>query len=98
MSFEVWDWRRRNFALYSDVPAERDPQTAHQRGIAGREAMLRDPPASPVPEAIRSAYGGAVVAPYDSAYRFVVPVATDVEPETRMSETATDGVVPFRRI
>jgi uncharacterized protein (DUF1684 family) len=98
VSFEVWDWRRRNFALYAEVRAERDLPTAHQTWISGRDAMLRNHPASPVPEAIRSAYKGAMVAPYDPAYRFVVPVATDVEPETRMSETGTDGVVPFRRI
>jgi hypothetical protein len=38
------------------------------------------------------------VAAYDPDYRFVVPIDRDVEPELRESETATDGVVPFRRM
>ena len=59
--------------------------------------MLTTHPASPVPGAEQSTYPGADVAPYDPAYRFVVQVDTDVEPEVREHATGTDGVVPFHR-
>jgi uncharacterized protein len=98
MSVEVWDWRRRTFALYADVRAHVDPEAAHASWVAGRDAMLRYHPASPVPADERSAYPGADVATYDPAYRFVVPIDEDVEPETLEYTTGTDGVVPFERL
>ena len=66
--------------------------------MAGRDALLRTHPASPVPADRRSAYPGAEVAPYDPAYRFVVAVDRDVEPERREVATGTDGVVPLDRV
>ncbi len=58
----------------------------------------RTHPASPVPAASRAAYEGATVAPYDPAYRFVVPVDLDVPPEVRRVATGTDGVVGLERV
>ena len=49
MSLQVWDWRRRTFALYDAVRAEDDPAAAHARWVEGRNAMLTGHPASPVP-------------------------------------------------
>ena len=72
MSLQVWDWRRRTFA----VRAEDDPAAAHARWVDGRNAMLTGHPASPVPVDLRDRYPGADVAAYDPAYRFVVPVDT----------------------
>jgi uncharacterized protein (DUF1684 family) len=98
MSLDVWDWRRRTFALYAAVRDAADPAAAHRLWVEARDEMLRTHPASPVPPARRPTYPGALVEPYDPAYRFVVPVDTDVEPELREHETGTDGIVPFRRI
>ena len=98
MSLEVWDWRRRTFALYAEVRDHADPRPAHAFWVAGRDALLRDHPASPVPAAARATYRGAAVADYDPAYRFVVPIDRDVEPERREHATGTDGIVPFDRL
>jgi uncharacterized protein len=98
MSLQVWDWRRRTFALYDAVRAEDDPAAAHARWVDGRNAMLTGHPASPVLVDLRDRYPGADVAAYDPAYRFVVPVDTAGEPETYAYETGTDGVVSFSRL
>ncbi len=97
---ELLDWRRRVFALYADVRATSaaDPEAAHASWRADRDELLRAHPQSPVPVCARAAYPGARYAPYDRALRFDLDVDTDV-PEVRLDvPTATDGVVPFRRI
>ncbi len=98
MSIDVWDWRRRTFATYAAVRDTDDPVAAHALWIERRDELLSGHPASPVPAEARSDYPGADVAAYDPAFRFVVPIDTDVEPEIREHQTGTDGVVPFRRI
>lgn len=98
MSLDVWDWRRKTFALYADVRAQADSATAHAHWVEKRTTLLRTHPASPVPADDRRSYTGAIVADYDPAYRFVVPLDRDVETETREHVTGTDGVVPFERI
>ena len=95
--WDVLDWRSRVTALYADVRAATDPAEGHATWVAGRDALLRTHPASPVPADRRSAYTGAEVGPYDPAYRFVVAVDRDLEPERREVATGTDGVVPLDR-
>lgn len=97
-AFEVLDWRRRAALLYQDVRHDDTPASGHEIWVRGRDELLRTHPASPVAAAERSAYPGTDVAPYDPAFRFVVPVDTDVEPERREIPTGTDGVVPMDRI
>ncbi|WP_296666801.1 DUF1684 domain-containing protein, partial [Demequina sp.] len=58
--------------------------------------LLRDHPASPVPDHARASFIPEV-APYDPAFRFVVPVLP-ADPERREVPTASDGVVPFERV
>src|SRR3569833_445077 len=65
---------------------------------AGRDALSGTHPDSPVDVGTRASFTGVPVAPYDPALRFVVPVATDVEPERREVPTAADGVVVLDRI
>jgi uncharacterized protein (DUF1684 family) len=98
MSWDVLDWRRQVLRLYLDVRDAPDPAEGHRIWVAGRDDLLRTHPASPVPAAARSSYPGADVAAYDPAFRFVVRVDTDVEPERREIPTGTDGVVPVDRI
>lgn len=96
--WDVLDWRRQVAELYRDVRATPDPALAHQLWVAGRDRLLRTHPASPVPAASRACYPGAVVAPYDPAYRFVVEVQLGDGPARRDVSTGTDGVVPFERV
>lgn len=97
-SMDVLDWRRRVACIYRDVRAEPDAVQAHGTWAAARLDLLATHPASPVPAAERRAFAGGRVAPYDPAFRFVVPIDTHVEPERREVQTGTDGVVAFERI
>ena len=97
-AFEVLDWRRRVFELYREVRSVADPADGHAAWVIGRDDLLRSHPASPVARSDRPSYPGADVAPYDPAFRFVVPVDTDVEAERRDLPTGTDGVVPMDRV
>src|SRR3982074_780233 len=94
----VVDWRRRTAALYAQVRAEPDPREAHAIWCAGRAEMLRTHPASPVPAAVRAAYHGPRIAPYDPELRFEAEIGTDVAPQRLEIPTGTDGVVPCERV
>ena len=97
-AFEVLDWRRRTTELYRAVRVAEDPADGHALWVAGREDLLRHHQASPVPMGTRAGYPGADVLAYDPAFRFVVAVDTDVEPERREIPTGTDGIVPMDRV
>ena len=94
-SLDVVDWRRRTGELYGRVRSAAEPAKAHALWINGRDVLLREHPASPVPHVLRADYPGATVAPYDPAYRFVVPLVTDATPERLDVATGTDGIVSF---
>ncbi|MET9273463.1 DUF1684 domain-containing protein [Kribbella sp. NPDC003557] len=94
----VADWRRQVFELYRSVRAEPDPAAAHTHWQTGRNDLLRNHPASPVPGEQRAQYAGAPVAAYDPQYRFEATVDTDVKPFTWEFQSATDGVIPFSRV
>ncbi len=94
-SLDVVDWRRRVGEMYAQVRSTPEPADAHALWVLGRDALLREHPASPIPEGTRHGFLGARVAPYDPAFRFVVPLITDVTPERRDMATGTDGIVPF---
>lgn len=97
-TWDVVDWRRRVTGLYADVRAAATPRDGHELWAAGRAALLRTHPASPVPPPARDGWPGPVVAPYDPALRHVVAVDTDVEPRRWDVATGTDGVVPFELV
>lgn len=94
-SVDVVDWRRRTAELYAAVRASGDPAEGHSLWVSGRDALLREHPASPVPASARANYRGADVAPYDPDFRFVVPLSEAERPERRDVSTGTDGVVSF---
>jgi len=96
-SWDVLDWRRRVADTYRSVRAADDPAQAHAAWVDARDALLRTHQASPVRTEARPSYPGADIAPYDSAFRFVVAVDLDVEPATREIPTGTDGVVSLTR-
>ena len=98
--WDVLDWRRRIAVLYESVRAltrEVNAETAHDLWALGRTSLLRTHRASPLPPAKRAQHRGGNVAPYDPAYRFVVPVQR-AGAKLRQVETGTDGVVTYRRI
>ncbi len=90
-SQSVASWRRAVHALYADVRAAADPAAAQADWVRARTALFEQHPASPRQpgQALRHA-------PYDPAYRFVVPLEP-AEPMTWQPHTGTDGPVPFER-
>jgi uncharacterized protein (DUF1684 family) len=86
---------RRVAALYAVVRAEPAPATAHALWVAERADLIRGHPQSPVAADARDAFE-LDAAPYDPAYRFVVPVLP-APPERRDVPTALDGVVVLER-
>jgi uncharacterized protein len=94
----VADWRRRVFALYQAVRAETDPAVGHAVWRAGRDDLLINHPASPVPADERRAYGGAPVGEYRPDLRFEAVIDTDVQQQGWEFTSATDGVIPFSHV
>lgn len=92
---DLLDWRRRVAALYAQVRAEPEPERGHARWVAGRAELLRAHPQSPIAPAARDGFA-LDVAPYDPAYRFLVPVLP-APPERRDVPTALDGLVGLER-
>ena len=101
MTFTPWDvldWRRQVAEIYRSVREAPSAAVGHARWVSARAALLLEHPASPVPVEARSSWAGPVVAEYDPALRFVVPVDREVEPARREVPTGTDGVVGMDRV
>ena len=96
-ALDVVDWRRRTFALYADVRAQRDPAAGHALWVRGRDALFAQHPASPLLPEDRPGFTGLPVAAYDPAWRFEVGLSP-AEPVEWSVETGTDGTVTFERI
>ena len=94
---DVADWRRRVFALYSEVRAEPDAAAAHAHWRAVRDEMFVTHPASALMDADRPAFTALPVPDYDPAWRFQLEIEPAEEGRFEF-ETGTDGVVPFERI
>ncbi len=91
---QLADWRRRVAELYAAVRriSASDPATAHEHWRAGREALYRGHPASPVPAERRAAFR-ATHFPYDPGLRFELPVVGDAALEAG-SASESDPVAP----
>lgn len=66
------DWRRQVAALYGAVRAEPDAASAHRLWAAGRSALFRDHPDSPVLADDPLRRSGVPVWPYEPSLRFEV--------------------------
>jgi len=101
-AFEVADWRRRVFAMYSAVRATNDMYAAHDLWRRTRDELFASHPSSPLLPEDLAEFTGLPTTPYDPAWRFEVELtvpAEDAESPKRMDvETGTDGIVPFVRI
>jgi uncharacterized protein (DUF1684 family) len=97
VSLTLLDWRHHVFDLYREVRASADPSAGHTRWCEVRRELFLHHPDSPLPPEGRANHPGPIVAPYDPAFRFVLPLAP-VEPEELEIPTSTDGMVAFARI
>jgi uncharacterized protein len=98
-TLEVLDWRRHVWSLYAEVRrvSRDDRAAAHELWRAGRDALFRDHPASPLLREARRDFTGLPVAHYDPDWRFQLPL-DDAEPTTIEFSAGSDGDVPFERI
>ena len=96
IGLSVVDWRRRVAELYADVRAAAEPADGHARWRAGRDALFRDHPASPLPVGDPLRESGLPYWPYDPTLRFDVCVAPSVRDERRTIESASDGLIRMR--
>jgi uncharacterized protein (DUF1684 family) len=74
---DLLDWKRRVFALYAAARADPDPAGAAAAWRAGRDALFREHPQSPLPAAERASFAGVPYFDHDPAARVladVVPV------------------------
>jgi uncharacterized protein (DUF1684 family) len=90
-SQHVSSWRREVHALYADVRAGPDPATAHEEWVERRTRLFHEHPAT-----ARQPGQELRHAPYDPAYRFVLPIEP-AAPATWEPTTGSDGAVPFTR-
>ena len=72
---ELADWRRRVGTLYAAVRAETDPATGHALWRAGRDALFREHPQSPLPPGDPLRKTGLPCWPYDPDLRLEVALA-----------------------
>lgn len=94
----VADWRLRVFDLYARVRTAPTAVEGHALWCHERNELFGTHPASAVVPSVRPTFRGLRVAPYDPAFRFLLPLLRDGEGEERPVQTGTDGVVPFVRL
>jgi uncharacterized protein (DUF1684 family) len=84
------DWKRRIFELYSNVRAERDPETAWRHWREVRDELFRSHPQTPIPAG--TSFEHLPYFDYDPELR----VLGTVEPAERVTrEIATSGEHPY---
>jgi uncharacterized protein (DUF1684 family) len=95
------DWRVRVAALYAEVREDPDPERGHATWRAGRDALFRSHPQSPLPARDPLRETGLPYWPYDPAWRFelpLLPAPTDaVDPDERVVDGGGDGDVTMLR-
>ena len=90
---ELADWRRRVAELYAEVRSTPGPEQGHALWRAGRDALFRSHPQSPLGPDDPLRATGLPYAPYDPALRWTLPLLPAVDPDRRLGvDTGADGV------
>jgi uncharacterized protein (DUF1684 family) len=95
-ALDLLDWKRRMFALYAEIRAEKAPESAWRRWRAVRERLFREHPQSPLPSELRPDYHGKYF-DYDPAFRVVADVA-DATPIRTQTPASAGGQFAFTRV
>jgi uncharacterized protein (DUF1684 family) len=97
---QLVDWRRRVAALYAAVRAESSARDGHALWRAGRDALMREHPQSPLmpDDALRRT--GIPYWPYDPELRFALELdpALASEPDTLTLQTGGSETTVLRRL
>jgi hypothetical protein len=93
---ELLDWKRRVFALYAAARSTDDPEAAWRTWRAGRDALFRDHPQSPLSAGERQNFIGIDYFDYEPAFRVLGEV---LRGDDQMRDVAASGgeTVRFRR-
>jgi hypothetical protein len=90
-------WRRTVHELYAAVRASPDPAAGHDLWSAGRNALYREHPDSPLPAGDPLRRTGLPLAPYDPAWRAVCRLEP-AKPRRIDVQTGAEGTASFDRI
>jgi uncharacterized protein len=93
---ELLDWKRSVFALYAEIRASDDPEAAWHRWRAGRDALFRAHPQSPLPADGRDDFSGVRYFDYDPAFRVLGAVVRG-DDQLREIDASGGETVRFRR-
>jgi uncharacterized protein len=92
----LMDWKRRVFALYADVRANRDDYAAWHHWRDTRDQLFREHPQSPLPPSERAAFKSLPYFDYDPALR-VLAAVEPADGERRAIAASGNETVLFRR-
>lgn len=90
------EYRHRVAEQYAAVRANPNPAAAWIAWRAARDDLFRQHPMSALDDARRAGFQGIPYAPYDPAWRFVLPVDTQVKPEAFTGELP-EGTIRYMR-
>lgn len=94
---DLVDYRRRVAALYASVRRPDEPdEVRHARFWAGRDALFRDHPSSPLEPEKRRGFAGVPRYPYDPALRILARPEPIDDAETREAQLRDDGLLRMR--
>jgi uncharacterized protein len=93
---QLLDWKRRVFALYAEVRASRDPESACALWRRTRDELFAGHPESPLPEEKRAEFQGLPYFDYDPAARVLAQVR-ETEPRRYEIGTSGEGAYAFER-
>ena len=74
--FDLLDWKRRVFGLYTEIRATNDPAAGWARWRAARDELFTSHPQSPIPASDRPRFGGLPFFDYDPAARVMADVGS----------------------
>ncbi|NQV80185.1 MAG: DUF1684 domain-containing protein [Alphaproteobacteria bacterium] len=96
VELDIVDWRHRVFELYAEVRAASDPRAAHKAWLAGREALFRQHPQSPIEAGPTRSDWTFRCFPYDPRMRCVVELQECPDSKTMEIPVGDDGTLKLR--
>jgi uncharacterized protein (DUF1684 family) len=95
---ELLDYRRSVAELYGRLRRSEFSQSERCQGFRReRDTLFSSHTQSPLSQEQRAAFAGLGYYPYDPAWRYLLPVDTDVEPTITEMELQDDGLVRMQR-
>ena len=94
---ELVEWRRSVGELYGAVRAHTDPEGGHALWRAGRDALYRFHPQSPLSADDPMRRNGLPYWPYDPGLRFYVPIVPAAD-RLEVSVAGTEGTTSMHRV